>query len=195
MKRLLLSTSLFLALGAFLHAAPLQVGDAAPLVTGTAETGKPLDLGAVYKANKYTVVYFYPKAFTKGCTTQGCALRDSYDELTKKGVTVVGVSIDDVETQKKFKEENKFPFPLIADTDHKVAKAFGQSGLTNASREAYLIKDGKIIYKDINQMAPQAENILNFLSRESGAPAAAPAAKPADAKPATPAAPAAPAAK
>jgi hypothetical protein len=124
------------------------------------------------------------------CTTQGCALRDSYDELTKKGVTVIGVSADDADTQKKFKEEYKFPFSLIADTDKKVMKAFGQAGLNMASREAYLIKDGKIVYHDTNQTGSQAKNILNFLSRESAAPATAPApaAKPADAKPAAPAA-------
>ncbi len=191
MKRLFLPTALFLALGAFLRAAPLQVGDAAPVVTAMSESGKPLDLAAVYKAHKYTLVYFYPKAFTSGCTTQGCALRDNYDELTKQGVTVVGVSVDDVETQKKFHDEYKFPFPLLADTDKKVVKAFGQSGLNFASREAYLIKDGKIVYHDTGVTAKQAENILNYLSRESGTPA--PAAKPADAKPA--AAPAAPAAK
>jgi peroxiredoxin Q/BCP len=186
MKRFLLPTALFLALGALLRAAPLQVGDAAPLVTGTAETGQPLDLGAVYKANKYTVVYFYTKAFTGGCTAQGCALRDSYDELTKKGVTIVGVSTDDVATQKSFKETNKFPFSLIADTDKTVVKAFGQSGLSMASREAYLIKDGKIIYKDTNVTGKQAENILNFLSRESAAPAADAKPAPAADKPAAP---------
>jgi len=195
MKRLLLPTALFLSLGALLRAAPLSVGDAGPAVTGTAETGKPLDLAATYKANKYTLVYFYPKAFTSGCTTQGCALRDSYDELTKQGVTVAGVSVDDVATQKKFHDEYKFPFPLIADTDKKVVKAFGQAGLSMASRESYLInQEGKVVYHDTNQTASQATQVLNFLSRQAGAPApAAPAAKPADAKPA--AAPAAPAAK
>ncbi len=191
MKRLLLPATLFLALtGALLRAAPLQLGAAAPVVTATDETGKPFDLAAVYQGSKYTLVYFYPKAFTSGCTTQGCALRDSYDELTKKGVTVIGVSADDADTQKKFKEEYKFPFSLIADTDKKVMKAFGQAGLNIASREAYLIKDGKVVYHDTNQTGSQAQNILNFLSRESAAPATAPApaTKPADAKPAAPAA-------
>ncbi len=179
MNRLLLPAILFLSLSGLLRAASLQVGDTAPTVTGTAETGKPLDLGAVYKANKYTVVYFYPKAFTGGCTAQGCSLRDGYDELTKNGVTVVGVSTDNVDTQKSFKEANKFPFTLIADTDKKVMTAFGQSALLSmASREAYLIKDGKIIYKDVQVTANQAQNILNFLSRQPGT---APAAKPAPA--------------
>ncbi len=191
MKRLLLSTALFLSLGALLRAAPLKEGDAAPAVTATADDGKPLNLGDVYKKSKYTLVYFYPKAYTGGCTAQGCSLRDDYDELTKRGVSIVGVSTDKVEDQKGFKELNHFQFPLIADTDKVVIKAFGQSGANFASREAYLIKDGKVVYHDSGVTAKQGENILNFLSRESGAPAAAPATKPADAKPATPAAPAA----
>ena len=208
MKRLLLSTALFLALGALLRAAAsdtanggptkvpatgnpaarasLQVGDAAPIVTGTADAGKPLTLGDVYKKSTYTLVYFYPKAYTGGCTAQGCSLRDDYDELTKRGVTIVGVSTDKVEDQKGFKELNKFQFPLIADTDKKVIKAFGQSGTSFASREAFLIKDGKVVYHDSGITSKQGENILNFLSRETGV--TAPAAKPADAKPAAPAA-------
>jgi peroxiredoxin Q/BCP len=189
MKRLLLPTALFLALGALLRAEPLKAGDAAPVVTATADDGKPLNLGDVYKKSKYTLVYFYPKAYTGGCTAQGCSLRDDYDELTKRGVSIVGVSTDKVEDQKGFKELNHFQFPLLADTDKVVIKAFGQSGANFASREAYLIKDGKVVYHDTGVTAKQGENILNFLSREAGAPA--PAAKPADAKPAAPAAPAA----
>lgn len=158
---------LFLAMFSFLRADPLKVGDTAPAVSGTTDTGTTLNLADVYKANTYTVVYFYPKAGTSGCTKQGCSLRDGFDELTKKGVAIVGVSTDTVEAQKKFKEENKFPFPLIADTEKKVIKAFGQSGLMFADREAYLIKGGKIIYKDTKVTTQQAENILNFLSRES----------------------------
>ncbi len=158
---------LFLAMFSFLRADPLKVGDTAPAVSGTTDTGTTLNLADVYKANPYTLIYFYPKAGTSGCTKQGCSLRDGFTELTKKGVAVVGVSTDTVEAQKKFKEENKFPFPLIADTEKKVIKAFGQSGLLFASREAYLIKGGKIIYKDTGVTTQQAENVLNFLSREA----------------------------
>jgi len=178
-----------LALTGLLRAEPLKVGDAAPAVTATADDGKPLNLGDVYKKSTYTLVYFYPKAYTGGCTAQGCSLRDDYDELTKRGVSIVGVSTDKVEDQKGFKELNHFQFPLIADTDSKVKAAFGQSATGSAMREAYLIKAGKVVYYDKGVTTKQGENILNFLSRESGAPA--PAAKPAEAKPAAPAAPAA----
>ena len=59
--------------------AELQVGDNAPEVTGTTETGQTLDLASVYPKQTYTLVYFYPKADTPGCTAQGCSLRDGYE--------------------------------------------------------------------------------------------------------------------
>mgnify|MGYP000384945545 CR=1 FL=1 len=61
-----------------------------------AHAGAKLALADVYKQQPYTLVYFYPKADTPGCTKQGCALRDAYADLTAKGVTIIGVSTDDV---------------------------------------------------------------------------------------------------
>src|SRR6478609_9450452 len=123
-----------------LFADSLKVGDDAPVVSATTDSGDTLNLADVYKANKYTVVWFYPKALTGGCTKQGCSLRDASTELTKKGVAIVGVSVDPIEKQKEFKEVNHFPFPLLSDTDKKVIKAFGQTGISPvASREAFLI--------------------------------------------------------
>lgn len=161
---LLMSLGLFSFLFGAARAEPLKVGDAAPVVSATTDEGATLDLGEVYKKNKYTLVWFYPKALTGGCTKQGCSLRDASAELTKHGVAVVGVSVDPVEKQKEFKEVNHFPFPLLADTDKKVVKAFGQAGTGMASREAYLIKDGKIVYKDEKQTDKQAENVLAYLN-------------------------------
>ncbi len=155
----------FSFLTSFLRGDPLPIGADAPVVSATTDSGETLNLGDVYKKNKYTLVYFYPRAMTAGCRKQGCSLRDSFSELTKKGVAVIGVSTDSVEKQKQFREEEKFPFPLIADTDSKVVKAFGQSGLKFASREAYLIKDGKVVYHDKGVTEKQAENVLAFLAK------------------------------
>ncbi|HEX2854346.1 MAG TPA: peroxiredoxin [Opitutaceae bacterium] len=162
--RTLLPFSIFLAMFSFLRAEPLKVGDPAPVLTAVTDTGATLDLGDVYKKNAYTLVWFYPKALTGGCTKQGCSLRDAGAELAKHGVAVIGVSTDTVEKQKEFKEVNHFPFPLLSDTDKKVVKAFGQSGAMLASREAYLIKDGKIVYHDEKQTEKQAENVLAYLN-------------------------------
>jgi peroxiredoxin Q/BCP len=144
----------------------LKVGDDAPVVSAVTDTGATLNLGDVYKDNPYTVVWFYPKALTGGCTKQGCSLRDASAELTKQGAAVIGVSTDPVEKQKEFKEVNHFPFPLLADTDKKVVKAFGQSAVLMASRECYVIKGGKIVYKDTGVTDKQAANVLAFLASD-----------------------------
>lgn len=146
------------------QAEPLKVGDKAPTVAALSDSGTTLNLGDVYKKNDYTLVWFYPKALTGGCTKQGCSLRDASAELKSHGVAVVGVSADPVEKQKEFKQVNNFPFPLLADTDRKVIKAFGQAGTGNAAREAYLIdRQGRVVYRDEKQTDKQAEKVLEFL--------------------------------
>lgn len=167
LRPILTFMSLFSLLLSFAKGESLKVGDTAPVISGITDTGTTLDLGDVYKKNAYTVVWFYPKALTGGCTKQGCSLRDGAAELTAKGATIVGVSVDPVEKQKEFKEVNHFPFPLIADTDKKVVKAFGQSALIVASRECYVInRAGKIVYKDTGVTDKQAENVLAFLNSQ-----------------------------
>lgn len=165
LPRSLALMSLFSLLFGFAQAETLAVGDKAPKLAATTDAGTTLKLGDVYKKNNYTLVWFYPKALTGGCTKQGCSLRDANAELKQKGVAVIGVSSDPVEKQKEFKTVNNFPFPLLADTDKKVIKAFGQAGTGMAKREAYLIdRQGKIVYKDQGVTAQQAENVLNFLN-------------------------------
>ena len=143
--------------------AELQVGDKAPEVTGITETGQKLVFADVYAKQPYTLVYFYPKADTSGCTAQGCSLRDAYEVLTKKGVAVIGVSLDQVDAQKAFKDKNHFPFPLIADPDKVVVNAFGVPIMHEhyATRQAYLIKDGKIVWADYKAKTDkQADDVL-----------------------------------
>lgn len=164
--RFLTALIAFFTMSLFSSAQSLSVGDAAPVVSALTDTGETLNLGDVYAANTYTVVWFYPKALTGGCTRQGCSLRDASAELTKHGAAVVGVSTDSVASQKKFKETNNFPFPLLADTDKKVVKAFGQSALLMASRECYVIKGGKIVYKDTGVTDKQADNVLAFIASD-----------------------------
>ncbi len=168
LPRLLTLLTAMSLLSVFASAEPLKVGDTAPVVTALTDAGTTLNLGDVYKNNAYTVVWFYPKALTGGCTKQGCSLRDATAELTKYGVAVIGVSLDTVEKQKAFKTVNHFPFPLIADTDKKVVQAFGQSALMFASRECYVIKGGKIVYKDTGVTDKQADNVLAFLATQKG---------------------------
>lgn len=137
---------------------------AAPQVEAVDQDGKTVKLGDYYKKG-FTLVYFYPKADTPGCTKQACSLRDSYEELTKVGVQVIGVSMDKAESQKKFQEKYKLPFTLLADSDGKVVEAFGVGSMLGfASRQAYLIKDGNVIWRDKKaSTSEQAADVLKVL--------------------------------
>jgi peroxiredoxin Q/BCP len=128
------------------QAEPLAVGAPAPDIGGVDQNGKTVNFKDVY-AKGPTLVYFYPKADTGGCTKQGCSIRDSWSDLQGKGIQVLGVSIDPVEAQKKFADKNQFPFTLIADADGKVAAAFQVEMRGKvAARQSFLVKDGKIAW-------------------------------------------------
>jgi peroxiredoxin Q/BCP len=145
---------------------PLTDGAALPAVTVKNQGGADVDL-AKAGATGYLLVYFYPRADTPGCTKQACSLRDSFATLTEKGVKVFGVSTDSVEKQKAFQDKYKLPFDLLADTDAKVADAFGVPHLAGfASRQAYLFKDGKLVWKDTSASTDkQAADVLEFLAK------------------------------
>jgi peroxiredoxin Q/BCP len=163
-----LSCILLFAMTSLLRADPLKVGDQAPNVTGITETGEKLDFSEVYKSQPYTLVYFFPKADTPGCTAQGCSLRDAYADLAAKGVLVLGVSHDDVAAQAAFKEKYHFPFTLIADHDNVVINAFGVPNIPMtklATRQAFLIKDGKVVWADYKASTKQqAADVLKVLA-------------------------------
>ena len=151
------------------HRGPLQVGDTVPVVAALSDTGESVDLGAVYGRQEWTLVYFYPKADTPGCTKQGCSLRDGYAELTKRGVAVFGVSKDDVAAQSAFKAKFRLPFTLLADTEGKVIAAFGVPTYPLVGmprRQAYLIRGGRIVYADhVGTTDEQAAVILRFVEQ------------------------------
>lgn len=99
-----------------------QVGKPAPDFTAACTDGRTVSLKDFH--GKWLALYFYPKAFTPGCTKESCNLRDGYHELKKKNVVVLGVSLDDLETQKKFKEKYSLPFELLADNQKTIARAY-----------------------------------------------------------------------
>ncbi|MCP5556853.1 MAG: peroxiredoxin [Verrucomicrobiaceae bacterium] len=138
----------------------------APEITGINQNGAPVNFAEVYKKG-ITVVYFYPKANTPGCTKQSCSLRDAYADLTKRGVQVLGVSTDTPEAQKKFIADFTLPFDLIADPEGKVLEAFKVSkmlGMNLATRQCFIIKGGRIVWHDDKAAtAKQAEDIDRVL--------------------------------
>jgi peroxiredoxin Q/BCP len=104
--------------------ATVKVGDKAPSFTSVDENGKTWK-SADHVGKKIVVVYFYPADFTGGCTAQACGFRDKGDDLKGKGIEIIGVSGDSAENHKKFKDDFKLPFTLLADEKGEIAKSFG----------------------------------------------------------------------
>lgn len=100
----------------------LKVGDKSPDLYGLDQEGKKIN-SADYLGKKL-IVFFYPRASTPGCTAEACSLRDHYQQLQDQGYALLGVSADSPARQKKFHENYRFPFPLLADQDKEVIKAF-----------------------------------------------------------------------
>jgi peroxiredoxin Q/BCP len=125
-----------------------KVGDTAPLVEGKNQDGKTWKL-ADQIGKKVVVLYFYPKDETPGCTKEACSFRDNISLLQKDDVEVVGVSFDSAESHQKFISTHNLNFPLLADTDGKIADAYGvrMPDKSMARRVSFLIgKDGKIAH-------------------------------------------------
>ena len=137
---------------------PVEVGERAPEVVARDENGKSISFKNLYKRG-WTLVYFYPKAGTPGCTAQACSLRDGFEGLQREGVQVVGVSRDTPLALKAFKDREKLPFILISDKDGAVQKAFGVPsllGLPIASRQSFLIQNGVVVWRDLKSETKKA---------------------------------------
>jgi peroxiredoxin Q/BCP len=142
---LAIGSILLLALTTF--AAPPKAGDPAPLVTGQDQDGKTVNL-ADFTGKKIVLLFFYPKDFTGGCTKEVCGFRDRMGDLQKDNVEVIGVSFDSADSHKQFIAKHSLNFTLLADTDGKIADAYGvrMEGKNMAKRVSFLIgTDGKIV--------------------------------------------------
>jgi peroxiredoxin Q/BCP len=147
--------ALMLALAVPAFAAEPEAGQAAPAFRLQDQNGKwhtPADY-----QGKWLVLYFYPKDFTVGCTSEVCTFRDDIRKLRKAGAEVVGVSLDDVKSHADFAAKYHVPFPLLSDADSKVATDYGvlasHGGMQYARRETFLIDpQGKVakVYKDVD---------------------------------------------
>ena len=117
-----------------------KAGERVPDLTVTVHDGTETTLSAL-AAGGPLVVFFYPKAFTAGCTAQACHFRDLGAEFSELGASRVGVSRDDADTQARFVTEHEFDYPLIADRDGAVSKAFGAKrvGPVPSRRQTYVL--------------------------------------------------------
>ena len=156
---------------------PLAVGSPAPEGTALDQNGQPVSLKDVY-AKGPTLVYFYPKADTPGCTKQACSLRDEWAPLKEKGIQVLGVSGDKPEAQKKFEQKYSLPFTLLSDPEGKLAAAFGVPFLNGISkRMSFLIQGDKIAWNmPAASTVDHAKDVLKAAAALPKPPAPAPAA-------------------
>src|SRR4051794_38495784 len=132
-----------------------KAGDKAPLISGKDQDGKTWNLEDVI-GKKVLLLYFYPKDDTPGCTKEACGLRDKMSDLKKQDVQVIGVSFDSGESHKAFIAKYQLNFPLLADTDGKIAETYGvrMPDKQMARRVSFLIGlDGKIVHVTDNRDA------------------------------------------
>jgi peroxiredoxin Q/BCP len=107
---------------------------------------------------KWLALYFYPKDQTPGCTTQACEFRDNIFAFRDAGAAIVGISVDDVESHKKFSEKHSLPFPILADASKQTARSYGVlksylGTMELAKRDTFLIDpEGRIVkhYADVD---------------------------------------------
>lgn len=104
----------------------LKEGDPAPDFSASSSEGGAVSLADL--KGKNVVLYFYPRDDTPGCTKEACAFRDHFAAFRKKGVVLLGVSIDPVKSHEKFVTKFKLPFPLLADEDKRMVQAYGVWG-------------------------------------------------------------------
>ena len=123
MERMILMIALLLGFWGSGPASDLKVGDPAPGFKLQTDEGANFDLQS--RKGQWTVLYFYPKAETPGCTKQACAFRDNILEIRKLGADLFGVSADGVEALKKFKKNHNLNFTLLADPGLDAIKAYG----------------------------------------------------------------------
>lgn len=150
--------------------AELTIGSTAPSANVTLDDGSLLDLALVYDKGP-TLVYFYPKSGTPGCTRQACNLRDNFAALTDKGLQVVGVSRDSVKAQAGFRTKQNLPFRLVADKEGALGELFGVPRPTGNgyARQSFLVVKGKVVWlqrkaKPDSQAADALAALASFAS-------------------------------
>jgi len=126
----------------------VKTGDTAPQFTALTADGSQLSLGDM-TSRKHVVLYFYPKDDTPGCTKEACGFRDNLQTIRELGAEIVGVSVDDVSSHRKFTEKYHLPFILVSDADKRISTAYGalKDPGTYTNRVTFLIQKGGRVAK------------------------------------------------
>ncbi|MBT4919446.1 MAG: thioredoxin-dependent thiol peroxidase [Flavobacteriaceae bacterium] len=136
----------------------LKVGDKVPNFSAMDQDGNSIQFNDYH--GKKLVVFFYPKASTPGCTMEACNLRDNYELLQQNGFELLGVSADNQKRQTNFRKKYNFPFPLLADENKEVIRAFGVWGLKKfmgreydgIHRKTFLIDEKGVVMRVIDKV-------------------------------------------
>jgi peroxiredoxin Q/BCP len=155
----------------------LKAGDPAPQFSAQAIYG---DQTMPIKLNDYrgqvVALYFYPKDFTPGCTTEACTFRDSYTKIKQSGIVLLGCSVDTADAHRAFIKKYGLPFPLLLDPDKKIATEYGvANGIAKYGldgRVTYVIGgDGRIlkVYPKVDPAANASEIISEFGTKPTAA--------------------------
>lgn len=114
----------------------MEIGQRLPEILGKDQDGKEIRLSDF--AGKKLVLYAYPKDSTPGCTSEACDLRDNYERFLAQGYAIIGVSIQDEKSHKRFIEKHQLPFPLIADTEQQLVNELGIFGEKKMCGRTYM---------------------------------------------------------
>lgn len=113
--------------------------------------------------HNYTLIYFYPKDDTPGCTKEACMIRDIYNDFAKMGIQVFGISADSPASHTKFKAKYELPFTLLSDTNNEVMAKYQANGILLSKRISYLVNKDQIIIKAYPKVDP-ASHALQILN-------------------------------
>jgi peroxiredoxin Q/BCP len=164
--------SLVLLAGAAQAQTLLKTGDGFPAWSMTDHEGRTVTSADL--AGKTYLLWYYPKAMTPGCTTEGCTLRDNFASFKENGIEVLGVSFDSPATNAEFVAKERFQFRLLSDTDRKLAVAVGAAadpGAGWAKRISYLVgPDGKVLraYGSVKPSEHAGQVLADFAATKSG---------------------------
>ena len=142
----------------------LPVGSRAPSVTLLDGEGKTVSLGELLASGR-TLLYFYPRAHTPGCTRQACNLRDHGKELAPWGVRIIGVSGDPLGRLASFRQRHNLPFLLLSDRSGEAARAFGLPVFFGyVKRASFFLEDGVVAWRDLHpRVGLHAQDLLRML--------------------------------
>lgn len=145
----------------------IKENDLSPDFSAKDEQGNIVNLKD-FKGKKNVILYFYPKDDTPGCTIEACNFRDDFSQYQSRNTQVLGISFDDEKSHQAFKSKFQLPFPLIIDSDKKIARSYGVEGDQYPNRDTIVIdKNGKIkkIYRKVDPKKHSAE-LLALLKEE-----------------------------